>query len=178
MDEFVDFLEPIMAGLIIITGIPLKLGFDLFDIKHVTRYSAAALPAAYDHHGFSQNVYGRVLQGNALYLRDPCTLRDAVWSLPLFTEEEVVAAIRGAGGVLSGAAKLLGCGRPTISKYIERFPAARAALEEAGEISKTELLTLIGARLKSRQKPQRLLTYYQGSLIKAGGIEAIKSMHR
>ena len=65
-----------------------SLGFDLFDIKHVTRYSAAALPASYDHHGFSQNTYGRVIQGNALYLRDPCTLRDTVWPLPLFTEEE------------------------------------------------------------------------------------------
>jgi hypothetical protein len=56
--------------------------------------------------------------------------------------------------------------------------AILAIIEEAGQISKTELLTLVGARLKSRQKPQRLLTYYQGSLIKAGGIEAIKSMHR
>jgi hypothetical protein len=56
--------------------------------------------------------------------------------------------------------------------------AILAIIEEAGQISKTELLTLVGARLKSRQKPQRLLTYYQGSLIKSGGIEAIKSMHR
>ena len=56
--------------------------------------------------------------------------------------------------------------------------AILAIIEEAGEISKTELLTLVGARLKSRQRPQRLLSYYQGSLIKAGGIEAIKSMLR
>ena len=56
--------------------------------------------------------------------------------------------------------------------------AILAIIEEAGEISKTELLTLIGARLKSRQKPQRLLSYYQGSLIKSSGIEAIKSMLR
>jgi hypothetical protein len=56
--------------------------------------------------------------------------------------------------------------------------AILAIIEEAGQISKTELLTLIGARLKSRQKPQRLLSYYQGSLIKSSGIETIKSMLR
>lgn len=56
--------------------------------------------------------------------------------------------------------------------------AILAILEEAHEIGKTELLTLISARLKSRQKPQRLLSYYQGSLIKAGAIEAIRSVLR
>lgn len=65
-----------------------SLGFDLFDIRHITRYSTAALPLPYDHQGFSQNIYGRILQGNALYLRDPCTLRDTVWPLPLFNEKE------------------------------------------------------------------------------------------
>jgi DUF917 family protein len=56
--------------------------------------------------------------------------------------------------------------------------AILAILEEAHEIGKTELLTLISARLKSRQKPQRLLSYYQGSLIKAGAIETIRSVVR
>lgn len=64
------------------------------------------------------------------------------------------------------------------SKLAKQARAILAIIEEAGEISKTELLTLVGARLKSRQKPQRLVTYYQGMLIKAGGIEAIKSMLR
>lgn len=67
-----------------------SLGFDLFDIKHISRYSVAALPTPYDHWGFSQNIYGRISQGNALYLRDPCTLRDMVWPLPLFSEKEQI----------------------------------------------------------------------------------------
>ena len=65
-----------------------SLGFDLFDLRHITRYSVAALPLPYDHRGFSQNTHGRILQGNALYLRDPCTLRDTVWPLPLFDEDK------------------------------------------------------------------------------------------
>ena len=56
--------------------------------------------------------------------------------------------------------------------------AILAIIEEAGEISKTELLTLVGQRLKSRQKAQRLISYYQGSLIKTGSIEAIRSVVR
>lgn len=57
--------------------------------------------------------------------------------------------------------------------------AILAIISEAGEIGKQELLTLIGQRLeKTRQKPQRLLSYYQGSLIKTGAIEAIRSVVR
>jgi hypothetical protein len=56
--------------------------------------------------------------------------------------------------------------------------AILAIIEEAGEIGKTELLSVVGQRLKSRQKPQRLLSYYQGSLIKTGSIEAIRSVLR
>lgn len=56
--------------------------------------------------------------------------------------------------------------------------AILAIIEDAGEIGKTELLTLVGQRLKSRQTPQRLLSYYQGSLIKTGSIEAIRSVVR
>ena len=56
--------------------------------------------------------------------------------------------------------------------------AILAIIEEAGEIGKTELLTLVGQRLNSRQKPQRLISYYQGSLIKTGSIEAIRSVVR
>ena len=56
--------------------------------------------------------------------------------------------------------------------------AILAIIEDAGEIGKQELLTLISQRLSSRQTPTRLLSYYQGSLIKTGAIEAIKSMVR
>ncbi len=56
--------------------------------------------------------------------------------------------------------------------------AILAIIEDAGEISTTELLSIVGNRLKSRQKPQRLLSYYQGSLINTGAIEAIRSVVR
>jgi len=59
------------------------LGFELFDICDINKYSAATLPTPYNHVGFANNIYGRILQGNALYLRDPCTLKDIVWSLPI-----------------------------------------------------------------------------------------------
>lgn len=46
-------------------------GFDLFDLT-VRRYSHAALPAAYVGALPGQSVFGRPVQGDALYLRDPC----------------------------------------------------------------------------------------------------------
>lgn len=64
------------------------LGFELFDIRDITKYSSAALPTPYQHRGFANNIYGRILQGNALYLRDPCTLKDMVWSLPLREDDK------------------------------------------------------------------------------------------
>ena len=64
------------------------------------------------------------------------------------------------------------------SKLAKQARAILAIIEEAGEIGKTELLTIVGQRLKSRQTPQRLLSYYQGSLIKTGSIEAIRSVVR
>jgi len=44
-------------------------GFELFDLT-VRRYSAAALPARYELDFPAQTVSGRVLQGDAIYLRD------------------------------------------------------------------------------------------------------------
>ncbi|MCG8613601.1 MAG: FkbM family methyltransferase, partial [Pseudomonadales bacterium] len=45
-------------------------GFDLFDLS-VRRYSSSALPAPFTHRCPAQTHYGRPLQGDALYLRDP-----------------------------------------------------------------------------------------------------------
>jgi hypothetical protein len=44
-------------------------GFELFDLS-VRRYSAAALPARYELDIPAQTVSGRILQGDALYIRD------------------------------------------------------------------------------------------------------------
>lgn len=45
-------------------------GFDLFGLT-MRRYSVAALPAPFEWDGPAQTLFGRPLQGDALYLRDP-----------------------------------------------------------------------------------------------------------
>jgi hypothetical protein len=45
-------------------------GFDLFALT-IRRYSAAALPAPFEFDGPAQTRFGRPLQGDAVYLRDP-----------------------------------------------------------------------------------------------------------
>lgn len=45
-------------------------GFELFDINS-RKYSVASLPTPFEYNCFAQNVYGKVQQGDALYLRDP-----------------------------------------------------------------------------------------------------------
>jgi molybdenum cofactor biosynthesis enzyme MoaA len=45
-------------------------GFELFDISS-RKYSVASLPTAFEFDCFAQNIYGKVQQGDALYLRDP-----------------------------------------------------------------------------------------------------------
>jgi sulfatase maturation enzyme AslB (radical SAM superfamily) len=45
-------------------------GFELFDINS-RKYSVASLPTPFEYDCFAQNMYGKVQQGDALYLRDP-----------------------------------------------------------------------------------------------------------
>lgn len=45
-------------------------GFELFDLTGIRRYSLAALPSRYLHEFPAQTELGRILQGDALYLRD------------------------------------------------------------------------------------------------------------
>ncbi|MBA4135793.1 MAG: hypothetical protein C0518_00590 [Opitutus sp.] len=47
-------------------------GFELFDLS-VRRYSTAALPQPYQWNIPAQTVRGRPFQGDAIYLRDPCS---------------------------------------------------------------------------------------------------------
>lgn len=56
-------------------------GFDLFDLS-VRRYSHAALPAASIGALPGHTVFGRPLQGDALYLRDPCAEAPAIGLAP------------------------------------------------------------------------------------------------
>jgi len=45
-------------------------GFELFDISS-RKYSVSSLPTPFEYDCFAQNIYGKVQQGDALYLRDP-----------------------------------------------------------------------------------------------------------
>lgn len=50
-----------------------------------------------------------------------------------FTAEQVIEAIRLSNGIISAAAKALGCNRATVAAYIERYPTIAAAHQEARE---------------------------------------------
>ena len=52
-----------------------------------------------------------------------------------FTEEQVAQAVMEAGGILTTAARRLGCASCTVYEYIERFPALKHVLTEARESS-------------------------------------------
>ncbi len=79
-------------------------GFDLYDLT-VRRYSHSALPAAYVGALPGQSVFGRPVQGDALYLRDPCA---AEVSLALSPEKLAkLAAIASLAGLPDFAAEIL-----------------------------------------------------------------------
>jgi hypothetical protein len=46
---------------------------------------------------------------------------------------QVIKAIQEANGILSGAARLLGCSRTTVHNHINKSPTVKAAYEEANE---------------------------------------------
>jgi predicted transcriptional regulator len=50
-----------------------------------------------------------------------------------YTIEEVIAALQETGGLKSRAARLLGCTRQTVSRYIDRYAEVREAMEQAEE---------------------------------------------
>jgi len=49
---------------------------------------------------------------------------------PKFTQKEVIDALRSSGGIISLAARKLGCSRTTIYNYIQRYSKIREAYEE------------------------------------------------
>lgn len=58
-----------------------------------------------------------------------------------FKVEEVAAALEKSRGLVSFAARLLGCNRTTIYNYFERYPQLRDIIHDAGEalVDKAEL---------------------------------------
>ena len=58
-----------------------------------------------------------------------------------FTVDEVAAALEKSHGLVSFAARLLGCNRTTIYNYFEKYPHLRQIITDAGEalVDKAEL---------------------------------------
>ena len=52
---------------------------------------------------------------------------------PKFTQKEVIEALKSSGGIISLAARKLGCSRTTIYNYIHRYAKVREAYEEITE---------------------------------------------
>ena len=52
-----------------------------------------------------------------------------------YTQQRVIDAIRQAQGIKAAAAQALGCSRQTVTNYIDRYPAVKAAYQEAIETS-------------------------------------------
>jgi hypothetical protein len=69
-------------------------GFDLFDLT-VRRYSHAALPAAYVGALPGQSVFGRPVQGDALYLRDPCAEGAPAMAVDKLAKLAAIASLAG-----------------------------------------------------------------------------------
>ena len=66
-------------------------GFELFDLS-ARRYSAAALPAPYTFYVPAQTAFGRILQGDALYLRDAAAPEQNTLVLSLTREKLIKLA--------------------------------------------------------------------------------------
>lgn len=60
-----------------------------------------------------------------------------------YTAAQVIEAIRGSRGIVSNAARKLGCSRKTIYNYIDRYATVAEALEEERE----DLLDFVEDRL-------------------------------
>jgi len=52
-----------------------------------------------------------------------------------YTQAQVIDAIKAAKGIKATAAESLGCSRQTITNYIDRYPAVKAAYQEALDTS-------------------------------------------
>jgi len=66
-----------------------------------------------------------------------------------FTQKQVEKAVMEAGGILTAAARTLGCAACTIYEYIKRYPALKGVLSEAREgsldLAESKLMEAINA---------------------------------
>ena len=82
-------------------------GFELFDLS-TRRYSVAALPAPYAFTVPAQTAFGRILQGDALYLRDAAAPEQNTWAVSLKREKLIkLAGLFSAFGLPDCAADII-----------------------------------------------------------------------
>jgi hypothetical protein len=66
---------------------------------------------------------------------------------PRYTQEQVITALTQAHGLKGPAARALRCARRTVSRYIQRYPAVKAAYEEACDdaidLAQSKLIALV-----------------------------------
>ena len=64
-----------------------------------------------------------------------------------YTQQRVIDAIKAAKGIKATAAETLGCSRQTVTNYIDRYPAVKAAYQEAVEstidLAQSKLIALV-----------------------------------
>jgi hypothetical protein len=64
-----------------------------------------------------------------------------------YTQQRVIDAIQAAKGIKATAAQSLGCSRQTVTNYIDRYPAVKAAYQEAKDttldLAESKLIALV-----------------------------------
>jgi hypothetical protein len=94
-------------------------GFELFDLS-LRRYSVRALPAPYTYVVPAQGAWGRLLQGDALYIRDAAAPEHTNWAKSLTPHKLAkLAAIFSIFGLPDCAAEILLCFRSELSDSFE-----------------------------------------------------------
>jgi FkbM family methyltransferase len=94
-------------------------GFELFDLS-VRRYSVRALPAPYAYVNPAQGAWGRILQGDALYIRDAAAPQQATWAGSVGAHKLAkLAAIFAIFGLPDCAAEILLCFRSELAAVVE-----------------------------------------------------------
>ncbi len=104
-------------------------GFELFDLS-VRRYSASALPAPYTYVTPAQGAWGRILQGDALYVRDVAAPEQADFAGALAPNKLAkLAAIFAVFGLPDCAAEVLVRFRRELATFLDVDRALDALVE-------------------------------------------------
>ena len=106
------------------------VGFELFDLS-VRRYSVRELPAPYTYVTPAQGAWGRILQGDALYVRDAASPEHAAWAEPATPHKLAkLAAIFSAFGLPDCAAEVLVQFRSKLAAVIDVAQALDTLVEQ------------------------------------------------